>query len=79
MFVKSECQKFNCSGLAHCVIFPFCGVYLLADIETLILLLYRDEATRLWNQREQEWNRERQARERLMKDVSNRTVMIYSG
>ncbi|KAF6025751.1 TCHP [Bugula neritina] len=32
-------------------------------------MLYQDEAARLWNQREEEWNKERVARQRLMQDV----------
>ena len=35
-----------------------------------IFTYIREEAARLWSQREDEWNRERAARERLMKDVS---------
>ena len=30
----------------------------------------REEATRMWQKREEEWEREKLARERLMKEVS---------
>lgn len=33
--------------------------------------LYQDEAQRVWQRREAEWARERQARERLIKEVSD--------
>jgi len=32
-------------------------------------LLYREEARRMWEQREDEWKRERLAREKLMQEV----------
>ncbi|KAI0240573.1 hypothetical protein LSAT2_008702 [Lamellibrachia satsuma] len=32
-------------------------------------MLYQDEAARIWEKRESEWARERQARERLMQEV----------
>lgn len=31
---------------------------------------FRDEAARMWQKREAEWEKERRARERLMKEVS---------
>ncbi|XP_027717807.1 trichoplein keratin filament-binding protein [Vombatus ursinus] len=37
--------------------------------EAELQLLYREEAKRMWEKREAEWERERQARDRLMKEV----------
>ena len=34
-----------------------------------IYLFYRDEAARMWQKRETEWEKERRARERLMREV----------
>lgn len=68
VFTYFEWPKCHRMGQGH-------GVVLLIALEVTVLMLLdtqrcRDEAARLWNQREQEWNRERQAREKLMKDVS---------
>jgi len=32
-------------------------------------LIYREEARRMWNKREEEWRREREARKKLMSEV----------
>ena len=34
--------------------------------------MYQDEAARVWDKREKEWERERAARDRLMKEVSRK-------
>ena len=39
-------------------------------------LLYQDEAAKVWHQREAEWARERQARERLMDEVNRVLVSL---
>ena len=38
-------------------------------LESQSAFVYRDEAARMWQQREAEWARERQARQRLMQEV----------
>jgi len=37
----------------------------------VVIATCRDEAARIWQQRESEWERERQAREQLMQEVSH--------
>ena len=37
-------------------------------------LLHREEAARMWERREREWGREREARERLMSEVRTMTT-----
>ena len=37
----------------------------------VVIVTCRDEAARIWQQRELEWERERQAREQLMQEVSH--------
>ena len=39
------------------------------NLGILCCMLQREEALRMWNKREAEWEKERQARERLMNDV----------
>ena len=41
--------------------------------------LYRDEAARQWQRREAEWEREKLARERLMKEVCEKRCFIHIG
>ena len=43
------------------------------------VFLSREEATRQWRKRESEWERERLAREKLMKAVSDAIVLHAEG
>ena len=40
------------------------------------LVIFRDEAARMWTKREAEWERERLARERLMAEVSKKFSFV---
>ena len=41
--------------------------------EAELELLYQEEAAKIWEKREAEWDKERRARERLMQEVNSHT------
>ena len=41
--------------------------------EAELELLYQEEAAKIWEKREAEWEKERKARERLMQEVNHHT------